>query len=47
MEARANYVAVGAFVLLVLAGILVGSLGSHACNSQRNISKLKRALLGR
>ena len=26
MEARANYVAVGAFVLLVLAGILVGSL---------------------
>ena len=26
MEARANYVAVGAFVLLVLAGVLVGSL---------------------
>jgi phospholipid/cholesterol/gamma-HCH transport system substrate-binding protein len=26
MEARANYVAVGAFVLVVLAGILVGSL---------------------
>src|SRR5580692_183839 len=26
MEARANYVAVGAFVLVVLAGILVGCL---------------------
>ena len=26
MEARANYVAVGAFVLVVLVGILVGSL---------------------
>ena len=26
MEARANYVAVGAFVLVVLAGILIGCL---------------------
>ena len=34
MEARANYVAVGAFVLVVLALILVGTCGLRGFSSQ-------------
>ena len=46
MEARANYVAVGAFVLVVLALILVGSLWSHAFSSQRNTNIIETNVAG-